>query len=306
MTIKAIDLFAGGGGFTEGAIGAGIDVIWAANHNPVAVQYHALNHPETQVVCQDLHRANFTEVPAHDIMLASPCCQGHTSASGRKYNSPSHDDSRSTAWCPVTNAEVHRPKAFMIENVPDFMRWTLYPAWVAAMNALGYSLANHIVDAADYGVPQHRERLLIVGTRSAAPLFLSPEKQPHQGAETFIEWDEHPYRPLAEKVVATQERAAAGRARFGDRFIMPFYGSGSGKTGRCVSRPIGTITTLDRWAVVRGDEIRVLQPSENFAAMSFRPDFIRPRVKRDATRLAGNAVPPLLATAFLKELVRRV
>lgn len=49
--MKAIDLFAGGGGFTEGAQQAGCEVVWAANHWPAAVATHALNHPHTEHAC---------------------------------------------------------------------------------------------------------------------------------------------------------------------------------------------------------------------------------------------------------------
>lgn len=305
--MKAIDLFAGAGGFTEGAIAAGIDVVWAANHNANAVKYHRLNHPETEVVQQDLQLANFMEAPRTDIMIASPCCQGHGNAAGKKRNSPSHDKSRNTAHCVVTAAQIHRHDAFVLENVKEFLDWELYPAWEHAMHLLGYTMANHIVDAADYGVPQHRERLLIVGTKSKAPLHLAPPKQPHIPVSTIIEWDEpHKWRKVKDKCLNTRQRAAAGRQRFGDTFIMPFYGSGSGKTGRSLDRPVGTITTIDRWAIVRGDEIRVFQPSENRAAMGVRSNFILPKVKREATHLLGNMVPPPLATVFLNELQRRM
>lgn len=302
----AIDLFAGAGGFTEGAEAAGINVLWAANHNTTAVQYHRLNHPHTEVVQQDLHLANFMDAPKTDIIIASPCCQGHGNAAGKKRNSPSHDKSRNTAQCVVTAVQVHRHDAFVVENVKEFLEWELYPAWEHAMHLLGYTMANHIVDAADYGVPQHRERLFIVGTKSKAPLHLDPPKQPHIAAASFIEWDDHPWRKVVDKVEATQRRVSAGRQRFGDTFLAPFYGDGSGLTGRSLDRPVGTITTIDRWALVRGDEIRVLQPSENRAAMGFRPDFILPKVKREATHVLGNAVPPPLATAFLNELQRRM
>lgn len=304
--MKAIDLFAGAGGLTEGAIAAGIDVQWAANHSEVAVKYHRLNHPSTVVVQQDLQLANFMDAPKCDIILSAPCCQGHTPASGKKHNSPSHDKSRNTAMCVVTAAEVLRPAAVLVENVPELRKWALYPAWQHAMQLLGYSLAEHIVDAADYGVPQHRERMLIIATLSKEPLHLAPPKQAHIAASSFIEWDAHPWRKVIDKVEATRRRVAAGRQRFGDTFIAPFYGAGSGLTGRSLDRPVGTITTVDRWAVVRGDEIRVFQPSENRAAMGFRPDFILPNVKREATHVLGNAVPPPLATAFLNELQRRL
>ena len=303
----AIDLFAGFGGFTEGAEAAGIEVKWAANHSSLAVKYHRLNHPGTEVVQQDLQQANFMDAPRTDIMLASPCCQGHGNAAGKKRNSPSHDKSRNTAMSVVTAAEIHRHDAFVVENVKEFLEWTLYPAWKHAMELLGYTLANHIVDAADYGVPQHRERLLIVGTKSKAPLFLDPLKQIHIPASSFIEWDApHTWRKVADKCLKTRQRVENGRRAFGDTFLAPFYGGGSGLTGRSLDRPVGTITTVDRWALIRGDEIRVLQPSENRAGMGFRRSFILPKVKREATHGLGNAVPPPLATAYLNELQRRM
>lgn len=79
----AIDLFAGLGGWSSDARNAGIEVPWAANHWPVAVEWHSVDHPEAIHICQDLHKADWSKVPAHDIILASPCCQGHSKASGK-------------------------------------------------------------------------------------------------------------------------------------------------------------------------------------------------------------------------------
>ncbi len=97
--MRAIDLFAGIGGFSEGARQANIDVVWAANHWELAVQYHSANHPHTEHVCQDLHQAAWDQCPKHDILLASPACQGHTHARGKE--KPHHDAQRSTAWAVV-------------------------------------------------------------------------------------------------------------------------------------------------------------------------------------------------------------
>lgn len=54
----AIDLFAGLGGWSTGARAAGVQVLWAANHWPEAVKWHAANHKDTDHICQDLHQAN--------------------------------------------------------------------------------------------------------------------------------------------------------------------------------------------------------------------------------------------------------
>lgn len=228
--MRAIDLFAGAGGFSTGATMAGVQVVWAANHWPLAVEYHAVNHPSATHLCQDLHQANWANVPGHDLLLASPCCQGHSPARGKAHGNPQHDASRSTAWAVVSAAEHHKPAAAVIENVPEFLEWALYPAWSMAMEALGYKLSPHIVDAADHGAPQHRERLFIVATRSQAPLQLNLERRDHISAASFIDFNAGRWSEINKpgRSPRTLARVAAGRAVHGERFLAPYYGSGSG------------------------------------------------------------------------------
>lgn len=293
--MKAIDLFSGFGGFSTGAKMADVDVVWAANHWPEAVQWHAANHPGAEHVCQDLHQADWSQVPSHDLILASPCCQGHSRARGAKAGNPQHDASRSTAWAVVSAVEYHKPKVALIENVPEFMEWSLYPAWAMAMAALGYSLSPHIVDAADLGVPQNRVRLFLVATRTKAPLVLELPKLDHVAANSFIGWDQGRWSDVTKKgrAMATLERVANGRQQHGDRFLMSYYGNT--KTGRDANRPVGTITTRDRWALVDGDRMRMLSADENLAAMSFPPWTKRPASHKLTVHMAGNAVAPLAA-----------
>ena len=298
--MKIIDLFAGLGGFSTAATMAGMTPVWAANHWDLACQYHRINHPATQVVQQDLQQADWRQVPAFDGMLASPACQGHSKARGAE--KPHHDALRSTAWAVVACMEYHRPAFGVVENVPEFLEWQLYPCWADALQRLGYAVSPHVLDAADSGVPQHRERAFIVLTKSAAPLKLKLERRPHCPVNDVIEWGKHAWSPINRpgRAPATLARIASGRARHGDRFVAPFYGSGSGATGRSVHRPIGTLTTVDRWAVVDGDRMRVLQPSENRSIMSFPEDTQLPYVKRQAMHLLGNAVCPLQGQHILE------
>ncbi|MDP3417897.1 DNA cytosine methyltransferase [Falsiroseomonas sp.] len=293
--MRAIDLFAGAGGFTEGATQAGATVVWAANHWQAAVQTHAANHPATEHSCQDLHQADWRRVPAHDLLLASPCCQGHTRARGK--NTPSHDASRSTAWAVVSAAEYHRPAVIVVENVPEFRSWLLFAAWREAMAAMGYTLSAHVLDAADHGVPQHRERLILIGTRSRAPFRLPLRMQQHRPIAAVLDLGAGAWSPVAttRRAPATLARIARGRARFGDRFLIPYYGSGSGLTGRSLTRPIGTITTLARWAIVDGDRMRMLSVDETKAAMGFPAGYRLPAQIRPAIQMLGNAVPPPMA-----------
>ena len=288
--MDAIDLFAGLGGFSEGAEQAGVRVVWAANHWPAAVQVHANNHPETEHLCQDLQQADWTQVPRHDLLLASPACQGHTRARGKER--PHHDATRATAWAVVSALECHRPALGLIENVPEFTRWALFPAWCAAVTALGYAIAPHLVDAADHGVPQNRERVLIALTRSKHPIELKLPRRQHVAAETIIDFDAGRWSLVDKpgRSPATLARVQNGRLQHGDRFLTAFYGNERG--GRSLSRPVGTITTRDRWAVIDGDRMRMISVAEARRAMGFRSSYQLPERQKDAMHMLGNAVCP--------------
>ncbi|WP_425401234.1 DNA cytosine methyltransferase [Algiphilus sp.] len=298
----AVDLFAGAGGFTAGATQAGVRVLWAANHWQAAVRVHADNHPETAHICQDLHQADWSRVPEHDILLASPACQGHSRARGAER--PHHDATRSTAWAVVSCAEFHRPRVIVVENVAEFCRWKLYPIWRQALETLGYQVAPHVIDAADHGVPQHRERVYIVCTRTRSPMMLRMAPREHVAASSFIQFDTGNWSLIDKpgRAAATKARIQSGRHRFGDRFVMPYYSSGSGRTGRSISRPIGTITTIDRWGVVDGERTRMLTANESRDAMGFPSDYRLPERHRDAMQMLGNAVCPPVARDLLTEI----
>jgi len=290
--MRVIDLFSGAGGFSTGAQMAGCDVVWAANHWPDAVEWHSKNHPDAMHICQDLHQADWSKVPVHDMMLASPCCQGHSKARGKAKGNPQHDASRSTAWAVVSAAEYHKPKIIIVENVPEFLDWQLYRPWELAMNALGYAVSPHIIDAADLGAPQNRIRMFLVLTQTKSPLLLSLPKMTHKPATSFIDFKAGNWSLIDKpgRAKATLERVAAGRSAFGDRFLTSYYGNT--KTGRSLDRPIGTITTRDRWAIIDGDRMRMLSRWECRDAMSFPETYQLPDNHRLAVHLMGNAVCP--------------
>jgi DNA (cytosine-5)-methyltransferase 1 len=302
--MNAADLFAGLGGFTEGAESAGIRVVYAANHWPVAVDWHRRNHPRVLHSCQDLRQADFHDLPDFDILLASPSCQGHSPARGK--DQPRHDASRSTAWAVVDCAEAKRPAIIVCENVPAWTKWVLWPAWCEAMRALGYTLSPHILNAADFGVPQERVRLILVASRSKAPLILKPRRAAHQPVAAIIDWDRGDWPVISRRRFRPRSfaRIQAGRREHGERFVAPYYSRGSGMTGRSVDRPIGTLTTKDRWLIVKGNRARFLSVAESRRAMSFPDTYLLPPQVQLAKHLLGNAIPPLMASRVLDEIRR--
>tara|TARA_R110000851_G_C12974690_1_gene555700 strand:+ start:92 stop:1003 length:912 start_codon:yes stop_codon:yes gene_type:complete len=293
--MKGIDLFAGAGGTSTGAMMAGVNIVWAANHKPVAVEYHKLNHPDSIHVCQDLHQADWSQVPKHDILFASPCCQGHSRAAGKAKETIKADKSRSTAWAVVSCLEAHKTEIAIIENVSDFLNWTLFDAWKLAMNKLGYALSINLVNASDLGIPQNRKRLFIIATRSKNPFELKLNKENHVSARTIIDtsFNDHKWDLVKNRVLATRKRVENGRKKYGDIFLDAAYGSELG--GRSIDKPIGTITTVNKHSLVIGDHIRPITIGEQAAAQTFPLGYKFPKSTTLTKQMIGNAVPPIMA-----------
>ncbi len=297
----AIDLFAGWGGFTTGSEAAGVPVVYAANHWPIAVDVHQSNHPHITHECQDLKQADWTRLPAYDFLLASPACQGHSRCAQpnpREY----HDAMRATAWAVVDCADVTEPKAILIENVLDFLTWRLYPVWRSALEALGYTLSEHRIIAADHGVPQLRERLFIAcmkGKRRFVAPEATPGPQPSFGP--CIDWEAGDWRPIERASAPARARIATAQRRLGERCLSQHT---SDHKGVSVDEPIRTITTKDQWVVVNGSNYRPLLLREYARGMGFADTYSWPDslARADVVKGLGNAVCPPVATKLVRAL----
>ena len=101
-----------------------------------------------------------------DLLLASPECTNHSCARGGR---PRVEASRDTAFQVLRYARSMKPRWLIIENVIQMRSWTRYPEFLQSLRDADYIIAEHVLDAADYGVPQRRRRLFIVCDRGAAP-----------------------------------------------------------------------------------------------------------------------------------------
>lgn len=298
----AIEAFAGFGGFTEGAERAGARVVWAANHWRTAVDVHAANHPSTEHACQDVAQADWSALPQHDLFIAAPECPGHSAAAqpARARSAivrSNHASRRSTAWAVIDAAEVCRPRAIVVENVPEFRRWTLFPLWIEALDRLGYTTDLRVLRASRFGVPQRRDRVFVVamlGGRFPAPIIEAADEPP---IGPCIDWSAPGWRTLAEMKPGARARMERARRRCGDRFVGQHVTS---TRGIRLSEPLNTITTQDHYVVVDGDRYRPFTDREYARGMGFPESYVWPGVGRgDAIVGLGNAVPPALGCAVL-------
>lgn len=315
---RVVDYFCGLGGFTDGATMAGARVVCAINHNRRAVETHAANHPGVEHHCEDLTRFDPRKLPGFEILVAGCACQGHSLASGSEnrkrtkvQRAPGElagqwDADRATAWSVIDCAEIRRPRAIIVENVPRFLKWSLLRRWLGCLEDLNYGVRVQVLNSARWRVPQDRPRVYVVATLGREPPEIIEPEGDGVPVSSVLRFDRGEWTRLADKVEATRARAANGRAAFGDRFVMPYNGSGSGLTGRSIDRPIGTITNADRWAVVDGDRMRMLSIDELRACMGFREGYRVPPQREHATKMLGNANVPVVAMAAVAAVMKAV
>ncbi len=174
------DLFYGAGGSSSGAIEVpGVEIRMASNHWDLAVETHNENHPPADHDCADLSAVDPRRYPRTDILWASPECTNHSQAKGIKRNQfqpdlfgdnlpdAAQERSRATMWDVPRFAEVHRYRAVIVENVVDAAKWIMFPAWLQAMELLGYEhqtvwLNSMHAQTGGLPAPQSRDRMYVV------------------------------------------------------------------------------------------------------------------------------------------------
>lgn len=305
--MDVIDLFAGAGGSSEGARQAGARIVWAANHWPLAVEVHQRNHPETEHACQDLHQCDWTSVPRADLVLASPSCRGHSQAGssvgrGRRNKAPTHDSDRATAWAVVSCLEVGRPPIAVVENVVELRSWVLYPAWRQALAALGYTAHEHVVQAADLGVPQERERLFVTLVRGSTPFELHLPRRDRVPARAVMTETDRGWAPWRRLPPAARARVERSRRRHGGEFVAHYV---SDDYGHALDEPLPTITTKHQFAWIRGAQRRMFTGREYANAMGFPPSYKLTGYVSHDCKLVGNAVPPPVMRAIVEDVLAR-
>lgn len=167
MSLKAIDLFAGGGGLTVGLKRAGFKVVAAVEIEEHAYATYRANHPEVNALKQDVTTVSGRQLldlageEEIDLLAGCPPCQGFTSLTF-KYKK---DDERNNLIFEMARlAEEIKPRAIMMENVPGLAKKgeSLYRELKRRLQQLGYKLTDDVLEVANYGVPQFRRRLVLL------------------------------------------------------------------------------------------------------------------------------------------------
>lgn len=164
--LKTVALFAGCGGLDLGFKNAGFNIIWANDNNKKVQETYRYNHKETELVIKSLVDIKSEEIPECDVIIGGPPCQSWSLAGAMK----GKEDSRGQLFYEYVRViKDKRPMAFVAENVKGIVSKAHIDSFneiVDMFKEAGYTVTYKLVNAKNYGVPQDRERVFIVGIRN--------------------------------------------------------------------------------------------------------------------------------------------
>lgn len=187
-----VDLFAGIGGLRRAMEGIGGRCVFTSEWDRFAQQTYDANYSDNRPIAGDISKIEADEIPEHDVLVAGFPCQPFSLAGVSKKNSLGRahgfdDETQGTLFFDVLRIlKHHRPAAFMLENVKNLRSHDKGRTFEVIMRKLreelGYFVPDpQVIDAAHF-VPQHRERVVIVGFRSDVPFNFSDVQLPKRGS----------------------------------------------------------------------------------------------------------------------------
>lgn len=323
---KGIEIFAGCGGLSTGFLNAGLQVVAGFDIDLRAVDAFDYNHAyrgargfavnlSTVSGRSLLAQAGVNSV---EIVIGGPPCQPFSIVGKRK---GAEDQRADLMGHYVRLISELNPKAFLLENVPNLAsiaNGEMLSATLLKLRDLGYSVRQEVVSAADYGVPQNRKRLIVVGLRDKRKIAFPPAThgvngRPHltafealndlADAAEFGECLIYNHEPTlhSEDMIerlSTLQPGTRERGSFHDRLHpnRPSYTLRAGSGNFSPLRPIHYKFN------------RVITVRESARLQGFGDEFIWPdRIPRlQQYRQVGNAVPPPLATAFARSIAEQM
>lgn len=298
--MKVVSLFSGVGGLDLGFINAGHKVIWANDIFEDAVETYRLNIGN-HITLGDIYNIKSNTIPDHDILIGGFPCQGFSVAN---MNRIEHDERNKLYLELLRILKDKKPKYFLAENVKGILSLNKGKVFEMILNDFinaGYNVKHIVLNAADYGVPQRRERVIILGIRNGIKKEISFPPQTHDEKGKIKKWISV---GEALKDIPDPDTEHDLKNHTYSKFKLKFNGY-LGNRMIDPSKPAPTVTA-------RGDSLggvvvlhhpnntRRMSARELAVIQSFPINFIFFGNRSSIYRQIGNAVPPLLAYNIAK------
>ena len=184
--MEFVDVFSGAGGLSLGLERAGLRCVEAVEIDRDACDTFSASHPRAKLIDTSVEDINFKSRGGIFLIAGGPPCQPFSSGG----KGLAADDGRDMIPAFVKAVREAKPRAFLLENVPGLISQThsaYFDAALRELRALDYEVTADILNAAEYGVPQKRRRLIVVGMRGTGHPFVFP-KPTHgpRGRKPFV------------------------------------------------------------------------------------------------------------------------
>jgi DNA (cytosine-5)-methyltransferase 1 len=300
--MKVVSLFSGAGGLDLGFIKAGHQVIWANDNFQDAVKTYRKNIGD-HIIHEDISKISSDAIPEHDILIGGFPCQGFSVANSKR----GEHDERNNLYIELLRVLIDKqPKFFLAENVKgilSLMKGEIFEMIISDFENAGYKVKHKVLNAANFGVPQKRERVIILGARNDVNFDLKHPEPTHLESSSLFN-NKESWVSIGEalrNIPEPEEEHALSNHTY-SKFKLKFNGY-LGNRAIDPTKPAPTVTA-------RGDEkggVVVLHHPNNHRRMSVRElaltqsfpiDFIFEGNNSSAYRQIGNAVPPKMAYAI--------
>lgn len=218
QSFRYIDLFAGIGGIRLPFQRLGGKCVFSSEIDKFAIETYKANYNETPH--GDITQIKEEEIPNFDILLAGFPCQAFSIAGKRK----GFEDTRGTLFFDVARIiKYHKPKVFLLENVKGLLNHNKGETFKVMIdileNELNYKIFYKVLNAKDYGVPQNRERVIIVGFLDHSIEFKFPEPFENKAIVGDILDKEVPEKyTISDKIWASHQRRKEEHKKKGNGF----------------------------------------------------------------------------------------
>jgi DNA (cytosine-5)-methyltransferase 1 len=318
---SVVDLFAGVGGLSYAfSHDDAFDLVMANEIDREISHAYELNHPGVKMLCCDIKKLTEEEIKKHikvpvDIVVGSPPCQSFSTLGKRKNDEKAQ---LFNDFCRVLR--ILEPKIFIFENVTGILsmqKGTLFKTILDEFSKIGYELKYKILNAAEYGVPQIRERVILVGTRGKNN-FEFPPPTHGAGLKPFVTLADAIGNMPAGLCDNTPPKNADYLKKImlalpdgGTKFdlppeLRPKSGYGNTYAKLWWNKPSTTITRnfgcVSSSRCIHPRESRALSTREGARLQSFPDDYVFFGSRSKKNLEIGNAVPPLLSVALARQV----
>jgi DNA (cytosine-5)-methyltransferase 1 len=301
--MKVVSLFSGAGGLDLGFRIAGHEIIWANDLYSDAVETYRTNLGN-HIVCEDIFAVKAEDVPDCDIVIGGFPCQGFSVANTKR----NVEDERNQLYKQLMRiTSEKKPKFFLAENVKGIMslaKGEVLKMILSDFTNLGYKVQAKLLNSADFGVPQLRQRVFIIGVRNDVDFtFVYPQPTHNsEGKDGLLHWI-----GVGEALACIPDPDEPNDLPNHDysKYKLRFNGY-LGHRMIDTEKPAPTVTARgdDKGGVVvlhHPNNRRRMSCRELAAVQSFPLDYAFSGNRTSVYRQIGNAVPPLLAFAVANQ-----